>query len=439
MHVCLLLAGTFPPDERTRNHATALREAGHTTTVVCRGGPREAESETVDRIDVRRIPNETLYAGVQEKIDGAQYALRAIRPAWLRSVEEIDEERAIDACCAMDLRLVKTALQAGEAHDAPVVADLPGNPPALERQRNRTERWGDRLRNPRKLARRLFLSPWRLGRLESGPLGDVDRLVTTCEEARARYVREVGIDPRRVAVVRDTAADPNAPIEIDDHGLGFDPGAAFVVIAFAGGDHGVPADPVDLETLVAAAARAADEAVDLHLVLVGDLDSATADDLETQAGRAVAGGRLTFRTATDPDRVPVYVAASDVCVFPARSSSVTEAAMPPTAFRAMAMGVPVVATDVGPASRIVRRTNAGRVVPVGDREALTATLVALADPDTAAEHGSSGQRAVERRYHRERDATRLASLYESLSRAELGDGDPIGELRTVRRGGSTAP
>ncbi|WP_049900054.1 glycosyltransferase [Halococcus agarilyticus] len=434
MHVCLLLAGTFPPDERTRSHAAALREAGHTVSVVCRGGPREAEHETIDQIDVRRVSDETLYAGVRGTIDGAQYALRAIQPAWLRAIDAIDEERAIDACCVMDLRLVRTGLRAGGAHDVSVVADLPGNAPALERRRNRAEGWGDRLRSPRTLARRLFLSPWRLGRLETGPLGDVDRLVTSCEEARARYVREVGIDPERVAVVRDTAADPNAPIEIDDHGLGFDPDVTFVVTAFVG-----EGPDYDLETLVAAAARAADEAVSLHLVLVGDLDPETADALETQARRAVAGGRLTFRTATDPDRVPVYVAASDVCVFPARPSAVTETAIPSTAFRAMAMGVPVIATDVGPTSRIVRRTNAGRVVPVGDHEALTAALVALADSDTAAEYRSSGRRAVESRYHRERDAARLASLYESLSRAELGSGDLVGDLRAVRRGGSTAP
>ena len=439
MHVCLLLAGTFPPDERTRNHAGALREAGHTATVVCRGGPREAEHDTIDGIDVRRVPDETLYAGARGKLDGAQYALRAIQPAWLRAVGDVAAEHAIDACCAMDLRLVRTGLRAGDAHDVSVVADLPGNPPALERQRNRAEGWGNRLRNPRTLARRLFRSPWQLGRLETGSLGAVDRLVTTCEEARARYVRAVGIDPRRVTVVRDTAADPNAPIEIDDHGLGFDPGTAFVVTAFAGRDHGIPTGRADLETLVAAAARAADGAVDLHLVLVADLDPDAAADLETRARRAMAGGRLTVRTATDPDRVPAYVAASDVCVFPARSSAVTETAIPPTAFRAMAMGVPVVTTDVGPASRIVGRTDAGRVVSVGDREALTAALVALAEPDTAAGHGGNGQRAVERRYRRERDAARLASLYDSLMRTELGDGDLIGEPGTVRRGGSTAP
>jgi len=412
MHVCLLLDGRFSADERARSHAVALHEAGHSVSIVCRGTPHDPDRESVDGIDVRRLPDETLYAGAKGKLDGIRYALRMIHPAWLRAVGEIADERAIDACGVADLRLVTTGLRVGDAQDVPVVADLPGNAPALERGHNRTDGWLDRLRSPRKLARRLFHSSWRLGRLETGPLGAVDRLVTTCEEARARYVRAVGIDPERVSVVHDTAL-AQTTFETGGHadrGLGFDPEAAFVVTAFA--DEGFD---TDLEAVVTAAARAADEVATLQLVLVGDFDRETTDALETQARRELAGGRITFRTETDPDRLPAHVVASDVCVFPTAPSPVAETAIPSMLFRAMATGVPAVTTDVGPASQIVGETDAGRVVPVGDRESLTAALVGLTDPPTAAEHGANGRRAVERRYDAERDASRLTSIYESLS------------------------
>ncbi|EMA45328.1 glycosyltransferase [Halococcus saccharolyticus DSM 5350] len=440
MHVCLLFDGRFSTDERARSHAVALHEAGHTITVVCRGASHDRDRETIDGIDVRRLPDETLYAGLKGKLDGVRYALQMVNPAWLRAVEEIADERAIDACGVTDLRLVKTGLRVGDAHDVPVIADLPGNTPALERRRNRTEGWLDRFRNPRALARRLFHSPWRQGRLETGPLDGVDRLVTTCEEARARYVRAVGVDPERVSVVHDTtsALDTFETSGHVDRGLGFDPEAAFVVTAFANG----PFD-TDLERVVTAAARAADEVANLQLVLVGDLDRETTDALETQARRELAGGRVTFRTEIDPDRLPTYVVASDVCVFPTHPSPVAETAIPPTLFRALATGVPVVTTDVGPASRIVGEADAGRVIPTNDRESLTAALVALADPETAAEHGANGRRAVESRYDAERDASRLASIYESLSWTvideEGSDAETVSDRRTARTGGSTAP
>ncbi|EMA50535.1 MULTISPECIES: glycosyltransferase family 4 protein [Halococcus] len=434
MHVCLLFGGRFSTNERARSHAVALHEAGHTVTVVCRGAAHDLDRESIDGIDVRRLPEETLYAGVKGKLDGLRYALQVIHPAWLRAVEEIADERAIDVCGVTDLRLVKTGLRVGDVHDVPVVATLPGNAPALEQRRNRTDGWLDRLQDPRKLARRLFHSPWRLGRLETGPLGGVDRLVTTCEEARARYVREVGIDPERVSVVHDTTSALDT-FETDGHvdrGLGFDPEAAFVVTAFANG----PFD-TDLEAVVTAAARAADDVANLQLVLVGDHDRETTDALETQARRELAGGRVTFRTETDPDRLPAHVVASDVCVFPTHPSAVAETSIPRPLFRALATGVPIVTTDIGPASRVVGEADAGRVIPVGDRESLTAALVALADSTTAAAHGANGRRAVERQYDTERGASRLASIYESLSWTAVSEaGD---ELKTARTGGSTAP
>ena len=444
MHVCLLFDGRFSTNERARSHAVALCEAGHTVTVVCRGAAHDLDRESIDGIDVRRLPDETLYAGAKGKLDGIRYALQMVHPAWLRAVEEVADERAVDVCGVADLRLVKTGLRVGDAHDVPVVAALPGNAPALERRRNRTDGWIDRLRSPRKLVRRLFHSPWRLGRLETGPLGRVDRLVTTCEEARARYVRAVGVDPERVSVVHDTslALDTFETASPVDRGLGFDPEAAFVVTGFANG----PFD-TDPESLVTAAARAADEIANLQLVLVDDLDREATDALETQARRELAGGRITFRTETGPDRLPAYVIASDVCVFPTTPSPVAETAIPTTLFRAMATGVPVVTTDVGPASRVVSEADAGRVVPTGNRESLTTALVALADSTTAAAHGANGRRAVERRYDAERDASRLASIYESLSWTgisegvdeESSDAETVSDRRTARTGGSTAP
>jgi glycosyltransferase involved in cell wall biosynthesis len=403
MHVCILAAGRFPPNERLEREADALREVGHAVTVCARGASGQPDREVLDGIDIRRIPDESLYAGFRGTLDGVRYALQFVHPAWVRAVSEVDEERAVDVCCVQDLSLVKTGLRIGNTLDVPVVCDLPS--PTVAARAPAASRGG----RVRRLARRVFHSPWRRNRLVTKALPNADRLVTTCEEARAEYVREIGVDARRVAVVRDTAdASLGSTTETDhrDRGLAFDPEAAFVVTAVAD-----DASKAELETLVEAAARAADETIDLRLVVVGDIGRETLDDLETLARRRLAGGRITFHTETDD--TAEYVATSDVCVFP-RASQASETTVPAELFKAMAMGVPVVVGDVAPLSRIVTRMNAGRVVPVADTEALAEALVALSDPDTAAELGANGRRAVERKFNWERDADRLQTVYESL-------------------------
>lgn len=398
MHVCMLRSERFPPGERIEREANALREAGHAVTVIARGASDEPDHEITEGIDVRRLADESLYSGFGGKLDGARYALRLVHPAWMRAISEVDDERAVDVCCVQDLSLVKTGVRIGKKLDVPVVCDLPGNATSTARAAR-----GGRLRG---LARRVFLSSWRLGRVESKSLSNTDRLVTTCEEARARYVREVGVDSRRVAVVRDTA-DSSLSIETAHRarGLGFDPESSFVVTAFA------DSSSDELETLVEATARAADSAADLRFVLVGDLDEDTLTDLETLARRRLAGGRVTFRTETD--RTTEYVAMNDVCVFP-RASWAREMAVPVALFEAMAMGIPVIVSDDGPLSRLVMRTNSGYVVPGGESEALTDALVELADPELAAELGANGRDAVEREYNWARDADRLRDVFESL-------------------------
>ena len=80
-------------------------------------------------------------------------------------------------------------------------------------------------------------------------------------------------------------------------------------------------------------------------------------------------------------------------------------------------------TDRPPLDRLVARTGAGEVVPVGDAAALTTALVSLSTPERAAEAGANGRLAVER-YNWERDARHLRAAYESLA----GDTE---RLRTV--------
>lgn len=394
MHVCLLTDGNVPTNDRIRRHAEALDRAGHAVTVCARGTGGESDHELHDGIDIERIPDESLYAGVRGALDGIRYALQFVHPAWLRAANERHDEQAIDVCCVMDLSLLKTGSTLGGDLDIPVMCDLPNATAAIEGEFHDSRF--------RRTASRIFQSSWRRGRLVTKALPDADRLVTTCEEARAEYVRKKGIDPARVRVVRNTVA----PTDIADHepmGPDFDPDEAFVVTAF------VPETRTEnLETLVDAAARAANDAVSLQLVVVGDLGQETLDTLETRARRRLAGGRITFLTET-AHRTD-FLATSDVCIVPPREA---ETAIPTIVFEALAAGTPVVAADTPPVRRIVDGANAGRVVPFRP-QALADALVTLSDPELASELGANGRRVAETECHPDRDAARLTEIYESV-------------------------
>jgi glycosyltransferase involved in cell wall biosynthesis len=447
MHVCMLLRDRFPPDERVRKEATALSAVGHDVTLLCGGEPLEPERERVGSVDVWRVDEPT---GSGDALRRARYAATFVDAAWLAAVSEVAAERAIDAVHAHGLSLSKTGLRAGATHDAAVLVDVRENRVERVRNRRHSRGRGEALRSPTAVPGRLLTGPRRLARLESNVLPEADRVLVNCEEARARYLRERDLDPRSVAVVRDTtdsadvadvdaerarepsretdtgrdrddaggdagrtptgrAADASAAVGARALGLEFDPAPAFVVACF-----GPLARGRGLETLIEATARAADDAVNSRLVLVGEGSAEYVAELEALARRRLAGGRVTI-VEPGPGQEPSQLDASDVCVLPEGPNPATETELPPELFAAMAASVPVLTTDAAPHRRIVDATDCGRVVPADDPGAMADALAALADPELADAFGANGRRAVEREYNWSRDGERLRRIYRGLA------------------------
>ena len=415
MHVCMLLPERFPPDVRVAKEAATLRAAGHEITLVCRGGPAEPTFERIDGIDVQRLPVDELFAGPQGLVDGARYVASAVHPVWRRTVAELADEDlpggSIDALHVHDLPLMTTALALGETHDVPVVADLHENYPEAVRQIHRMRGWREIARDPEDLIQRLFLAPARLKRLERHAVRNAERTITVCEEARAHYLRDCGAAPGRVRIVSNTvdldAFDPDATDS--PAALGFDPDDSFVV-SYVGNF----TEHRGLDTLIEGFARLAETRSDARLVLVGRGNEGYVAGLERLARSLGVRDRVTLTGWVDFDDVPGYIAASDVCAVPHAATPHTETTVPHKLFQYMAMGVPVVATDVAPLARIVGRTECGLVTPAGDGAAMGEALNELADPGHAREYGENGRQAVERQYNWAHDGSRLRAIYDEL-------------------------
>jgi glycosyltransferase involved in cell wall biosynthesis len=409
MHVCMLLPERFPPDIRVAKEASALGAAGHSITLVCRGGPDEPSFDHIEGIDVERLPADRLFAGFSGLADGLRYVASAVHPAWKRAVVDIDRQQSIDALHVHDLPLVQTGLAIGEELDIPVVADLHENYPEAARQIQQMRGWGEIARDPEALIQRVAFAPWRLKRLERVGVRRADRTITVCEEARAHYLRDCDADPADVRVVANTverdafASDAEPPESLD-----FDP-ASFVVSYI-----GNFTRHRGLDTLIEGFARLVETTPDAELLLVGTGNDNYVACLKALARSLGVRDRVRFTGWVDFADVPQYLAASDVSVVPHAATAHTETTVPHKLFQAMAMGVPVVVSDVAPLARIVARTESGLVAPAGDGEALGAALAELTDKERAAECGENGTRAVEQEYNWARDGQRLRDLYDEL-------------------------
>jgi glycosyltransferase involved in cell wall biosynthesis len=126
--------------------------------------------------------------------------------------------------------------------------------------------------------------------------------------------------------------------------------------------------------------------------------------------RAAAPANVTL--AGPRPGVADEIAAADLFVVSSRWES-----GPLVLLEAMALGRPVVTTDVGLASTVVRDGDTGRLVPVGDAGALRAAITdVLADTGDASAMGERGRVAVAATYSSDALVEQIEDVYRSVLR-----------------------
>jgi len=234
-----------------------------------------------------------------------------------------------------------------------------------------------RIRLPRKAARATFV-------------------VTVSEQGRHELIRVCpGIDPERVFVVRCGLDDEYR------HAPGGETCEArrLAIIARMSPEKGH-------EVALEAAAKLHEDGVDFEMVLVGD------GELRSRIEAIVRERGLgqVVRLAGWQDRAGVQgiLRSCRALVVSSRGEG-----LPVVIMEAMALGRPVISTDVGGISELVVDGETGRLVPAGDAERLAAAMRDVLEAPAAAiaAMGNNGRQRVLRMHDARVEAARLKALF----------------------------
>jgi colanic acid biosynthesis glycosyl transferase WcaI len=180
-------------------------------------------------------------------------------------------------------------------------------------------------------------------------------------------------------------------------------------IVLYAGTHGLAQG---LETVLDAA-QLLREQTDIHFVFAGDGE--TKSHLMTDA-RRYGLKNVTFLDFQPHDRLPLLLAAADVCLVPLRKVRLFEATLPVKMFEIMACDRPILLAADGIARRLAEQ-EAGTAIYVKpeDADALASAILYLYEhPEVAGTLGRRGRAFVEARFDREKLVETLESQITTL-------------------------
>ena len=113
------------------------------------------------------------------------------------------------------------------------------------------------------------------------------------------------------------------------------------------------------------------------------------------------------------ETLPAYYGQATVGLLPFRATPHIRITLANKQFDYMAVGLPVVASDVPPMRRIIDETESGVTAVPEDPEALAEAIISLClDPQRASDLGRNGQAAVDRKYNWGVDGARFVEAVE---------------------------
>jgi PEP-CTERM/exosortase A-associated glycosyltransferase len=246
---------------------------------------------------------------------------------------------------------------------------------------------------------------YRLSRaLETIVLRRAHRVVAICEGIRSEVVSR-GIPPGRVAVVpngveadwlepRTRATDLSAQ-------LGLGTGPVFGYIGSFSQYEGLPFLIQAMPELLACFPTA-------RLLLVGG----GRDEQAVRAAAHRAGSAVLMSGRVSQGRVRDFYTLVDVFVLPRRRIRLTELVTPLKPLEAMAMGIPVLASDIGGHAELVSDGETGLLFKAESPESLVEQATRLGrDRELRAQLGAAGRRWVETERTWERIVARYLPIY----------------------------
>jgi glycosyltransferase involved in cell wall biosynthesis len=392
MRILLIDHGDYPFEVRIQKMCCTLVAAGHEVHLVCGNRAARPRSEIIECLRVHRMP---ALRGALASANSIIALPAFFNPMWLWLLHRVSALVRPDVIIARDLPMALVVSIYRFARKVPVIFDFAENYPAALAAWNSSE--------PRSL-KSLFLRNVSAARLlERLCVRLPVQVIVVCEE-NARRLQRLGVPARRITIVSNTPTldfASRAPLRSSGEGSALRLVYAGLVERFRGIDTCIRAMPLLRERGTRVALRIIGHGPDRPR-------------LESLAQSLGVREMVEFMGRASYDELPRLLAECDIGVVPHLPNELVRTTLPNKLFECMAVGLPVIVSDVPPMARIVGQAGCGLVFTPGNAHSLADAVQRLADRDLRLRMGNIARQAVLERYNWSLDVQRLLRVLESV-------------------------
>ena len=389
--ILMLLNQKFLPDIRVEQECDALEDRGYRVIIVANNDGVDSKEYEVVRVD----PHE----GLSKRYNRSLRSNPKLQKEIIEKLEALDVHR-IDVVHVHDLLWSFLGFQLKDYYSAKMVIDLHENYPAmLEAVRNKPQKkvWN--------VIRKIAGRHKRFYRYEEKMLEKTDRFIVVVNEALERFVHK---SFHQKGVVVSNTKNPSQ-WHLDELPALEDK----LIVTYMG----TIQDLRGLDTAIEAMNYIDQNKVQLNIVGVvrGDVHHQKFSDL---IKRFKIKNVNLVEWQTNEEKAFDYIKKSHIGIVPHKDTALTQTTIPHKLFMYMAIGRPVLVSDVSPLKRVVEDAKNGMVFKADDPRDMASCLTEMHDYDALMNFSKNGRLAAETTYSWEKDKARLLNLYEELLSAE---------------------
>ncbi len=393
MKILMILENDFPPDPRVENEIDILHKNGFKVLVAC--------YTRKDKIGLEKTRKATIY---RKAISNFRYksSVGALRSNyyfafWTRFIRSIIKKHGdIDVLHVHDITLFKPMQQLAKKHGLKIVLDNHENYPYLLQESPHTQGFLGRILSKHE--------SWKA--YEKYAVKNADRVLCVVDEMKNRLV-SLGAKSENVFVYQNVVnlSQFNIPPKKNFRDTG---AAKFIYVGGVSKHRGLGSIIRAFTVLVKSNPKCT-------LDIVGS--GRALPEIKQMVHDLKITKKVIFHGWKDFKDVPSLLVKADVALIPHKKTIQTDCSSPNKLYQYMALGLPIITSNIDSVARIIKEYNLGLEYTWGNQESLTSAMIDLANM-TAEEKmqlGANGINLVKDQFNHNIEGKNILKMYESLS------------------------